>query len=230
MPLESSFLLREHVFFLHSFQKLFHIFHTRITPKVFGSFARKMKGSMPSDSFQKTGVCTSSPVHMSCTRTRRAPVAKVCFESILKHVCEKCVKYLFCRIQLSIPIHLETIVLCKESILRVNALCIDVIKECVFIFVCILCVVHMEQNCVMRGFVEKECFLLVRRVVLVLGCVFCGVVCVCMRMDWNPAFSYRKHHQRPEHTHHATPNTMPHPTPTLAAESHTQHMSLTTTL
>ena len=104
-------------------------------------------------------------------------MAKVCFESILKNVCEKFVKYVFCRIQLSIPIHLETIVLCKERILGLNALCIDVIKECVFIFVCILCVVHMEQNCVMSGFVEKECFLLVRKVVLVLGvCVlWCGV-------------------------------------------------------
>ena len=142
-----------------------------------------MKGSIPSDSFQKTGVCTSSPVYISCTRTRRAPVAKVCFESILKNVCEKFVKYLFCRIQLSIPIHLETIVLCKESILRFNALCIDVIKECVFIFVCILCVVHMGQNCVMSGFVEKECFLLVRKVVLVLGVCVLWCVCVCMRMD-----------------------------------------------
>ena len=206
------------------------------TPKVFGSFALKMKGSIPSDPFQKTGVCTSSPVYISCTRTRSnsleellwrrsafgellceaclaskkhgwlkerfrfakkrlrwEPVAKVCFESILKNVCEKFVKYVFCRIQLSIPIHLETIVLCKERILGLNALCIDVRKEYVFIFVFIFSMVHMEQNCVMSGFVEKECFLLVRKVVLVLGVCVLWCVCVCMRMDWNPAFSSRKH-------------------------------------
>ena len=138
-------------------------------------------------------------------------MAKVCFESILKNVCEK---FVFCRIQLSIPIHLETIVLCKERILGLNALCIDVRKEYVFIFVFIFSMVHMEQNCVMSGFVEKECFLLVRKVVLVvcvLGVCFegvCFVVCVRLhayglepsllfqKTQTFGAFSSRKHNLR----------------------------------
>ena len=107
-----------------------------------------------------------------------ALLAKVCFENILKNVCEKFVKYLFCRIRISIPMHLETIVLCKENIWRLNALCIDVIKECVVIFVFILFMVHMEQNCLMSGFVEKECFLWLGEVVLVV-CVLWCVMCVC---------------------------------------------------